>query len=166
MEKILSICLVLSLSISACAQHEVADNEITIKTEIAEKMSKTEEKWKTILDQEQFRVLRQKGTERPYSGKFDKHFEAGKYTCAGCGEVLFVSGEKFDAGCGWPSFSDSKTGKVDFAEDQSLGMSRTEITCANCGGHLGHVFNDGPTETGQRYCVNSVSLDFQPEKSK
>lgn len=168
MKNLLSICLIMSLSAAGCAQ--VSKNEAQIiYSEVSEskpKVSKTEDEWKAMLSPEQFRVLREKGTESPFSGEYDKHYEAGKYTCAGCGEVLFVSQEKFDAGCGWPSFSDSEEGKVNFEEDVSLGMSRTEITCANCGGHLGHVFNDGPTETGQRYCVNSVSLGFEQGKGQ
>lgn len=161
MKNLLSICLLLSASLSACAQDASSSKE-----EPVQKVSKPEEEWKTTLDAEQFRVLRKKGTERPYSGKYDQHFEPGAYTCAGCGEVLFVSNEKFDAGCGWPSFSDAEEGKVNYEQDVGLGMMRTEITCANCGGHLGHVFDDGPTETGQRYCVNSVSLDFEPGKGQ
>ena len=166
MKNLLSICLILSTSIIACGQKKTPEQKIEVEvtqTKSAETMSKTEDEWKSMLDPEQFRVLREKGTERPYSGEFDKHYKDGKYTCAGCGEVLFVSGEKFDAGCGWPSFSDAAAGKVNTHKDVTLGMVRTEITCSNCGGHLGHVFDDGPTETGQRYCVNSLSLGFIPD---
>ncbi|MBL4755548.1 MAG: peptide-methionine (R)-S-oxide reductase MsrB [Flavobacteriales bacterium] len=132
--------------------------------EIVEQMSKTDKEWRATLTTEQYTVLREKGTERPYSGMFDRHIEKGIYTCAGCGTTLFSSQDKFDAGCGWPSFSDSEEGKVKTERDMSLGMVRTEIVCANCGGHLGHVFDDGPTETKQRYCVNSLSLDFTPRE--
>jgi methionine-R-sulfoxide reductase len=124
-------------------------------------MNKTEEEWKKILSPEQYYILRQKGTERPYTGKFYAHKEKGMYTCAGCGEALFSSDQKFDAHCGWPSFFDELPGgKINTHKDFSHGMIRTEITCAKCGGHLGHVFDDGPKPTGLRYCVNSASLEF------
>lgn len=130
------------------------------------KVNKTDEEWKAELTEEQYYVLRQAGTERPYTGQYNMHFEKGVYTCAGCGEVLFSSDSKFDAHCGWPSFDrEIETGKIIEKLDTSHGMLRTEILCGSCGGHLGHVFNDGPTETGLRYCVNSLSLDFE-EKSE
>ena len=125
------------------------------------KPEKTEAEWREILSDEEYRVLREKGTERPHTGKFNLHFEAGTYTCKGCGQKLFESASKFDAHCGWPSFDQSIKGTVDYVLDKSHGMIRTEIVCSNCSGHLGHVFNDGPTETGTRYCVNSVSIDFE-----
>ncbi|WP_378174514.1 peptide-methionine (R)-S-oxide reductase MsrB [Aquimarina sp. SS2-1] len=121
---------------------------------------KTEEEWKKELSEEQYRVLRQKGTERPFTGKYNIHAEDGTYKCMACNTPLFESSSKFDSGCGWPSFDESIEGSVEYIRDTSHGMIRTEILCANCGSHLGHVFNDGPTETGQRYCVNSVSIDF------
>ncbi len=121
---------------------------------------KTEEEWKKILSEEEFHVLRQKGTERPYSGEYDQHFEKGIYSCKGCGTQLFSSDTKFNSGCGWPSFYDAISDKIVTKRDTSHGMIRDEIICKNCGGHLGHVFPDGPAPTGQRYCVNSVSLDF------
>jgi len=124
------------------------------------KIEKTDAEWKAELSDEQYRVLRNKGTERPHTGKFNLHFENGTYTCAGCHQPLFESNSKFDAHCGWPSFDDSINGTVEYVLDKSHGMVRTEIVCSNCGGHLGHVFNDGPTETGTRYCVNSVSIEF------
>ena len=165
MKNIMSICLIMSVALIGCAQDVTTQRELkeVSQKETTHVMSKTDDEWKSSLSPEQYNVLRQKGTEQPYTGIFDKHTEAGKYTCAGCGEVLFTSEEKFDAGCGWPSFSDSEEGKVATDRDVTLGMARTEILCANCGGHLGHVFNDGPTATGQRYCVNSLSLDFTPE---
>ena len=121
----------------------------------------SEEKWKDILTQEQFRILREKGTEPPFSGIFNTHFEDGTYFCAGCNAPLFKSETKFNSGCGWPSFDASIKGSIKYSVDKSLGMIRTEILCNSCNGHLGHVFNDGPTDTGTRYCVNSLSLDFK-----
>jgi peptide-methionine (R)-S-oxide reductase len=129
------------------------------------KINKTEDEWRNELSEEQFRVLRQKGTERPHTGVYNLHFEKGTYVCAGCHQKLFESDSKFDAHCGWPSFDKSIKGTVDYVLDKSHGMIRTEIVCSNCGGHLGHVFNDGPTETGTRYCVNSVSIDFEKTDS-
>jgi peptide-methionine (R)-S-oxide reductase len=127
------------------------------------KVSKTEDEWREQLSLEEYRILRQKGTERPHTGKFNLHFEKGAYVCAGCKQQLFESDSKFDAHCGWPSFDESIKGTVDYVLDKTHGMIRTEIVCSNCGGHLGHVFNDGPTETGTRYCVNSISIDFKKE---
>ncbi|UKJ07318.1 peptide-methionine (R)-S-oxide reductase MsrB [Solitalea lacus] len=128
------------------------------------KVHKTDEEWKKELTPEQYSVLRQKGTERPFTGKYDKFFEKGSYHCAACNAKLFESGTKFDSHCGWPSFDNAIAGTVEYHKDLSYGMVRTEVTCANCGGHLGHVFEDGPTSTGDRYCINSVSLKFVPEK--
>jgi peptide-methionine (R)-S-oxide reductase len=129
------------------------------KTEF--KVNKTEQEWKQQLSREQFNVLRLAGTELPGTGKYNLHFEDGIYTCAGCGAKLFSSESKFETDCGWPSF-DKALGDSTVIErrDLSHGMIRTEILCSNCGGHLGHVFNDGPTSSGLRYCINSVSLDF------
>ncbi|KAI1400140.1 methionine sulfoxide reductase B [Hypoxylon fuscum] len=122
--------------------------------------------WRATLSKEQFRVLREKGTEAPFSGKYDKFFsESGVYTCAGCDAPLYKANHKFKSGCGWPAYFDSIPGAVIRHEDNAFGMSRIEITCANCGGHLGHVFKgEGyPTPTDERHCVNSVSLNFSPE---
>ena len=115
------------------------------------------------LGPERYRILRQKGTERPFSGKYNLTAEDGTYKCGACATPLFESSSKFDSGCGWPSFDESIEGSVEYVKDTSFGMIRTEILCATCGSHLGHVFNDGPTQTGQRYCVNSLSVDFQKE---
>lgn len=130
------------------------------------KVTKTDEEWRKQLTDDQYRVLRTKGTERPHTGIYNLHFEEGTYTCAGCNQKLFESNSKFDAHCGWPSFDESIKGTVEYVLDRSHGMLRTEIVCSNCGGHLGHVFNDGPTETGTRYCVNSVSIDFDKSKKE
>jgi len=129
------------------------------------KIDKTEEQWKEELSPEQFDILRNKGTEYPNTGKYNLHFENGEYRCAGCGQTLFESGAKFESNCGWPSFDEAIEGKVEYEKDTSHGMIRIEVLCANCGGHLGHVFNDGPTETGARYCINSASLDFNDKNN-
>jgi peptide-methionine (R)-S-oxide reductase len=140
----------------------------TTQKEKIMKVEKTEAEWREILSPEQFRILRLKGTDRPGNGGYTMHFEKGTYHCSGCGLQLFESGSKFDSHCGWPSFDQAIEGTVDYVLDKSHGMIRTEIICAACGGHLGHVFNDGPKETtGMRYCVNSTSIQFSPpEKSK
>ena len=122
-----------------------------------------EEYWKDKLSKEAYHVLREKGTEPPFTGKFNLHFENGSYQCAACNVPLFKSSQKFESGCGWPSFDDAIEGSIKNVLDKSLGMMRTEIVCNNCGGHIGHLFNDGPTETGQRYCVNSLSIDFKKD---
>ena len=123
------------------------------------------DKWKEKLTENQYRVLREKGTERPFTGEFLNHKKDGTYTCAACGNALFDSSTKFDSGSGWPSFYDViDQGNVKLIKDTSLGMIRTEVVCANCEGHLGHVFDDGPKETGMRYCINSVSLGFEEGK--
>jgi peptide-methionine (R)-S-oxide reductase len=124
-------------------------------------IEKTEQEWMDLLGPESYRILRQKGTEYPHTGKYNLHSENGIYCCGACSEPLFESNAKFDAHCGWPSFDESILGKVSYILDVTHGMKRTEILCTNCGSHLGHVFDDGPTHTGQRYCVNSLSLDFK-----
>ena len=120
----------------------------------------TEKEWKKKLTPEEFHILREKGTERPFTGEYDKFYKDGIYKCAGCGTELFTSSSKYDSGCGWPAFYEAMPEKIQESADNSFGMKRVEITCENCGGHLGHVFNDGPQPSGLRYCVNSISLDF------
>lgn len=131
-------------------------------TTMSEPVTKTDGQWRHELTPEQYRVMRQKGTERPFTGKYWATTTPGVYRCAACGQVLFDSKTKFDAGCGWPSFSrPAATGAVAEAPDNSLGIERTEVVCSRCGAHLGHVFDDGPQPTGLRYCVNSTSLSLQ-----
>ena len=126
-------------------------------------MPKTEAEWKARLTPEQYEVLREKGTEAPFSGKYDTVYEDGIYKCAACGNPLFTSDAKYDAGCGWPSFFKTVApDAVKLSDDFSHGMHRIEVTCGRCGGHLGHLFDDGPMDKGgQRYCINSVSLDME-----
>lgn len=131
---------------------------------MTQKIVKTDAEWRKELTPEQYAVLRQHGTERPFTGEYVKTKTAGVYTCAACGQALFASDTKFESGSGWPSFWDVvDKGNVELKTDMSFGMKRVEILCAQCGGHLGHVFDDGPRETtGLRYCINSVSLKLKP----
>ena len=127
-------------------------------------LQKSDKEWRKLLSNEEYLVLRGQGTEHPYTGKYNAHFENGTYNCKGCNQPLYESASKFDSGCGWPSYDQSIEGAIEYHKDTSLGMLRVEIICANCGGHQGHVFDDGPTVSGKRYCVNSASIIFDPKK--
>lgn len=162
------IFVVAVIALNACGMRDMSSSKINQTTEVKDSAAlpfqvvKTEEEWKQLLTPEQYVVLRGKGTERPFTGKFNLHKEKGMYLCAACGNELFPSDTKFDSGCGWPSFFASlDSTRIRYETDNSHGMVRTEIMCAQCGGHLGHVFDDGPQPTGLRYCVNSVSLNFK-----
>lgn len=127
---------------------------------------KSKQDWKKKLSPQQYHILREKGTELPFTGKYVLFDKKGKYVCAACGNELFDSKTKFTSACGWPSFYDAKKGSVKFTEDLSHGMKRIEATCAKCGGHLGHIFDDGPKPTGKRFCINSIALNFKEKKEK
>ena len=130
------------------------------------KMKRKDSEWRRILSSAEYYILREKGTERAFTGEYDGHFEDGIYVCAGCGHKLFDSETKYRSGCGWPAFPKAMPESVEESEDNSYGMRRIEITCSKCDGHLGHVFNDGPQPSGLRYCINSVSMDFKPKEDK
>ncbi len=128
-------------------------------------IKKSEKEWNTCLSPEEFNVLRKRGTELPFTGKYWNNKKSGTYNCAGCGAKLFSSGTKFESGTGWPSFYDAAEKKnIELQEDKGLFMKRTEVLCSKCGGHLGHLFDDGPRPTGKRYCINSAALKFDEKK--
>ena len=174
MKKLLFYILILG-ALNSCAQSSTdstAQKETSTKTDSLNKdttmIEKTEAEWKAELTDEEYYVLRQKGTERPHTSEFNKNNDSGVYVCKGCGTELFSSNTKFDAHCGWPSFYESiNKDNVEEILDKTHGMIRTEVVCKKCKGHLGHVFNDGPSDkTGLRYCINGVSLGFEPKKKE
>jgi len=155
MKLLIAICI--GLFLAGCSKGEEPTMNFPVK--------KTAAEWKKELTPEQYRVLRQAGTERPFTGIYTDNDKPGVYHCAACGAELFTSEAKFSSSCGWPSFDAAvKAGTVVLRPDNSLGMTRTEVLCANCGSHLGHLFDDGPTATGMRYCINSESLKFEEKE--
>ena len=153
--------LIAVVMISSCSNSRTINNTEDMEYSNA----KSDEEWREVLTPFQFQVLRESATERPFTGEFYDTKDTGLYYCAGCGDLLFRSDTKFDSGCGWPSFFEPSTKEsIVYIKDTTLGMIRTEVLCGGCGGHLGHVFDDGPPPTGLRYCINSASLRFEKEK--
>lgn len=169
MHRLIAIaCFVLCACRPAVQRNETASTATLVSAvapDTVGKINRTEAEWKSILTPEQYHVLREKGTDSPFMGELTFNEKKGTYYCAACGNALFTSDMKFNSACGWPSFDrEIAGGKVKTQIDSTYGMIRTEIMCARCGSHLGHLFDDGPTLTGQRYCVNSTSLEFKKEK--
>jgi peptide methionine sulfoxide reductase msrA/msrB len=163
----MAVLLLLTQTLVSCSQPNNNKKIKNLKIETDMTVHKTEEEWKKELSPEKYYVLRQKGTERPFTGKLLLNKEKGVYKCGACGNELFTDDMKFDSECGWPSFDkEIAGGKIKTVEDNSLGMHRTEINCGRCGSHLGHLFDDGPTKSGLRYCVNSLSLEFVSTKDQ
>jgi peptide-methionine (R)-S-oxide reductase len=159
--KKLTLFFLAIISLNSCKGQDKKEAKTSKQTF---EITKTDAQWKSELTEEQYSVLRQKGTETPFSGEYYKHDKKGIYVCAACKNPLFTSNAKFNTECGWPSFDQAIKGSVIYKTDGTFGMQRTEVMCAKCGGHLGHVFDDGPTETtGQRFCTNSVSIIFTPK---
>lgn len=157
---VILLALVITTTLNACGQKPATKQSMETYP-----LQKTEAEWKAELGPDAYRVLREKGTERAFTGAYHDNHDKGTYKCNACHTPLFSSDQKFDSGTGWPSFFDVvKGGKVKSIVDKSHGMVRTEVVCGNCGGHLGHVFDDGPNPTGLRYCINSVSLEFEKGK--
>lgn len=163
------VALATSFYLMACTGNSQSKGvQASSKADTTARLVRSDAEWRKVLTPEQYHILREKGTDRPFTGKYYLHHENGKYSCAGCGEELFTSDMKFDSDCGWPSF-DKEIGdgkKIKKVVDRSYGMVRTEIVCAKCGSHLGHLFDDGPTLTGMRYCVNSTSINFTQSEAK
>lgn len=164
MKKILFMLTVL-LTLSSCQGQSKKASERNTVAKVTEASKKTDAQWKAELTPEEYQVLREKGTERAFTGEYWNTFEKGNYRCAACGQILFASENKFESDCGWPSFDKALPGAVIYEKDNSYGMNRTEVLCSNCQSHLGHIFDDGPKETtGERFCMNSVSIKFYPAK--
>ena len=162
--RVFSVIIIFSTFFLSC---DSPAQKLKDEKEEAFRITKTDSEWKAQLSPLAYRVLRQEDTERAFSSELNENHETGTYVCAGCGTAVFESQHKFDSGTGWPSFDREIRGKVDFSKDRKLGYSRTEEHCANCGGHLGHVFNDGPKETtGERHCINGAALKFIPKNGK
>lgn len=156
LKKTLLAVLIFTMCVSCINAQKASDEK-----EAPYPVTKTEVQWKSELSAQAFYVLRQAGTERPFTGKYDKHYESGTFVCAGCNAPLYESKHKYDSGTGWPSFDRGIEENLEYDTDHKLGYPRTEIRCSQCGGHLGHRFSDGPTETtGIRHCINSVALNF------